>query len=99
MLLTEKQLVAALRAIADPTRIRILQLLKQKGCCSIDKQDGLCACDIEDQIKLSQPTVSHHMAILKKSGLVHAEKHGLWMWYRRNEKAFKELSQAIQGEI
>jgi ArsR family transcriptional regulator len=99
MALTEKQLVAALRAIADPTRIRILQLLKQKGCCSIDKQDGLCACDIEDQIKLSQPTVSHHMAILKKSGLVHAEKHGLWMWYRRNEKTFKELSQAIQGEI
>ena len=95
----EKQLVDALKAIADPTRLKILQLLKQKGCCSIGKQVGLCACDIEEQVKLSQPTISHHMAILKKAGLIHAEKHGLWMWYRRNEKSLKELAQAISGHI
>ncbi len=96
---SEKQLVDALKAIADPTRLKILRVLKQKGACSIGKQVGLCACDIEEQIKLSQPTISHHMAILKKSGLVHAEKHGLWMWYRRNEKSLKELAHAISGDI
>jgi ArsR family transcriptional regulator len=96
---SEKHLVDALKAIADPTRLKILRALKQKGACSIGKQVGLCACDIEDQIKLSQPTISHHMAILKKSGLVHAEKHGLWMWYRRNEKSLKELAHAISGDI
>jgi DNA-binding transcriptional ArsR family regulator len=36
---------------------------------------------------------------LKKAGLVHAEKNGLWMWYRRNEKALKELSQAVSGHL
>jgi ArsR family transcriptional regulator, arsenate/arsenite/antimonite-responsive transcriptional repressor len=99
MALSEKQLVEALKAIADPTRLRILHLLKQKGCCSIGKDTGMCACDIEEQVKLSQPTISHHMAILKKAGLVQAEKHGLWMWYRRNEKSLKELAQAISGGV
>lgn len=99
MSLNDKQLVDALKAIADPTRLKILHLLKQKGCCSIGKDVGLCACDIEEQVKLSQPTISHHMAILKKAGLIHAEKHGLWMWYRRNEKSLKELAQAISGSV
>ncbi len=95
----DKQLVEALKAVADPTRLKILRLLKQKGCCSIGKAEGMCACDIEEHIKLSQPTISHHMAILKRAGLVHAEKQGLWMWYRRNEKSLHELAQAINGGI
>src|SRR5437660_6434224 len=99
MPLSEKQLVDALKWIAEPTRLKILHLLKQEGCCSIGKGVGLCACDIEEQVKLSQPTISHHMAILKKAGLIHAEKHGLWMWYRRNEKSLKELAQAISGSV
>lgn len=97
--LPEKHLVQALKAVADPTRLKILRLLKQKGCCSIGKSEGMCACDIEDRIKLSQPTISHHMAILAKAGLVQAQKEGLWMWYQRNEKALKELGQALSNSI
>jgi ArsR family transcriptional regulator, arsenate/arsenite/antimonite-responsive transcriptional repressor len=99
MPMPEKQLVFALKAVADPTRLKILRLLKQKGGCSLDKSEGLCACDIEEQVRLSQSTISHHMAILKKAGLVHAEKLGLWMWYRRNEKLLKELGEAVSGNI
>jgi ArsR family transcriptional regulator, arsenate/arsenite/antimonite-responsive transcriptional repressor len=95
MALNEKQLINALKAIADPTRLKILQILKQKGQCSIGKAVGLCACDIEEQIRLSQPTISHHMAVLKKAGLIQAEKHGLWMWYRRNEDSLQELGKLI----
>lgn len=95
MTLTEKQLINALKAVADPTRLKILQILKQKGQCSIGKAVGLCACDIEEQIRLSQPTISHHMAVLKKAGLIHAEKQGLWMWYRRNEDSLKDLGNLI----
>ena|SRR5438270_13085928 len=97
--LTDKQLVEALKAVADPTRLKILRLLKLKGCCSIGKAEGMCACDIEEQVKLSQPTISHHMAILRKAGLIHAEKEGLWMWYRRNEKTLKELGQAVNTGV
>ncbi len=96
---TDKQLVAALKAVADPTRLKVLRLLKQKGHCSIGKPVGMCACDVEEHVKLSQPTISHHMSILKKAGLVHAEKNGLWMWYRRDEKALKELAQALRGRL
>lgn len=99
MALSDKQLVSALKAVADPARLQILRLLKQKGQCSIGKGVGMCACDVQDHVKLSQPTISHHMAILRKAGLVAAEKHGLWMWYRRNEKSLKDLGQALSTEI
>jgi len=93
--MTDKQLVLSLKAVADPARLKILHLLKEKGQCSIGKAVGMCACDVQDHVKLSQPTISHHMAILRKAGLVTAEKHGLWMWYRRNEKALKELGRIM----
>lgn len=96
---SEKHLVQALKAVADPTRLKILRMLKQKGCCSIGKSEGMCACDIEERVKLSQPTISHHMSILAKAGLVQAQKEGLWMWYQRNEKALKELGQALSSSI
>lgn len=95
----ERQFVDALKAIGDPTRLKILRILKQRGRCSIGKPVGMCACDIEEQIKLSQPTVSHHMAVLTKAGLVRAEKQGLWRWYQRNEKSLKELADTIKGSI
>jgi ArsR family transcriptional regulator, arsenate/arsenite/antimonite-responsive transcriptional repressor len=97
MVLTDQQLLAALKAVADPTRLRILRLLKQKGQCSIGKPSGLCACDIEEQIKLSQPTISHHMSVLTRAGLVLAKKEGLWTWYRRNEQVLKQVTRALAG--
>jgi ArsR family transcriptional regulator, arsenate/arsenite/antimonite-responsive transcriptional repressor len=99
MPMTDKQLVLALKAVADPARVKILRLLKQKGQCSIGKGVGMCACDVQDHVTLSQPTISHHMSILRKAGLVQAEKHGLWMWYRRNEKSLKELAHAVSAEL
>jgi ArsR family transcriptional regulator len=88
-----------LSAIADSTRRRILSLLKEKGCCSIEKSSGMCACDIEAKVDLSQPTISHHMKILTKAGLVEAEKIGQWMWYRRNEKNLREALSALRDEV
>lgn len=92
-------LTLKLQAIADPTRRRILQALKEKGGCSLDKQVGLCASDIEGRMKLSQPTISHHMAILTKAGVVDAEKIGLWRWYRRNETALRELMKNLKDQL
>ena len=93
------RLSGVLDAIADPVRRRILKLLKQKGCCSIGKPSGMCACDIEARIGLSQPTISHHMGVLRKAGLVEAEKHGSWMWYRRDEGALKDLAESLAAEL
>src|SRR5687767_8296153 len=91
----EEQITKVLKAIGDPKRRQILKLLTSKGCCSIDRKFGLCGCDIEERVKLSQPTVSHHMAILIEAGLVEGQKQGQWMWYRRNEKAIGEFVEAL----
>jgi ArsR family transcriptional regulator len=95
----EKVLTERLRAVADPTRRRILQLLKERGACSIGKDVGLCASDIEGRVSLSQPTISHHMSILKSAGLVQGKKQGQWMWYRRDEKALRDLARSLRQEL
>src|SRR6266853_4596010 len=88
-----------LHAIADPTRRRILSALKEKGGCSLDKETGLCAADIEQRVQLAQPTVSHHMRILEKASLVEAKREGHWRWYRRNEKLITEMMRGLKGQL
>jgi DNA-binding transcriptional ArsR family regulator len=96
---SEQELDRRLHAIADPTRRRILKALKERGGCSLGKDMGLCASDVESRVQLSQSTVSHHMAILTKAGLVNATKLGLWMWYRRDETAIRELARALRERL
>ncbi len=102
---TEESLDRALHAIADPPRRRILQVLKQgaaeaKGAAPRNAP-GPCLCggEIEERIHLSQPTISHHMAILTKAGLVEASKRGHWRWYRRNEKAIRQVVKMLRGKL
>jgi DNA-binding transcriptional ArsR family regulator len=95
----EQTLNRTLHAVADPTRRRILQALKERGACSIGKDVGLCASDLEPRVHLSQPTISHHMSILTKVGLVEAKKLGQWMWYRRNETALREFVHKLRETL
>lgn len=97
----DESLDRALHAIADPTRRRILQALKDgsKSTESHPEPGCLCAGEIEERIHLTQPTISHHMAILTKAGLVEARKKGQWRWYRRNEKAIRQMVKAIRGKV
>lgn len=72
----DKQLSALeslFKALADDTRLRILALL-QAG--------EICVCDIHGSLDLPQPTVSRHLAYLRRTGLVHGRKEGLWVHYR-----------------
>ena len=88
--------VTACKALGDPTRLKILDLLKARGrtCCELIARDerGLCACDIERAIGLSQAAVSHHMGLLRRAGLIVAEKRGRWIFYSRNEEAIAGLA-------
>ena len=88
-----------LHAIADPTRRRILHALKEKGGNSIGKETGLCAGDIERRVKLSQPTISHHMKILEKASVIEAKRDGHWRWYRRNEKLIAEMTRELKVQL
>lgn len=88
----------ALHAIADPTRRRILRELKE-GQRTAGATNCLCAGDIETRVQLTQPTISHHMAILTKAGLVEATKQGQWRRYRRNEKAIRQVVKMLRGKL
>ena len=96
-------LVLVFRALGDPTRLKILELLRARGksCCALVAGDerGLCACDIEAAIGLSQAATSHHMGLLRRSGLVEAEKRGRWVFYRRNEAALARVSEAVAKAV
>lgn len=70
---TADQLAAAFKALADPVRLRLLSLIAAA-------EDGTaCSCDLEAPVGRSQPTVSHHLAVLADAGLVTKEKVGRWV--------------------
>lgn len=100
----ESSLDRALHAIADPTRRRILLTLKvapenRDHAHKVTARPSLCGGEIEERIRLSQPTISHHMAILTRAGLVEATKKGQWRWYRRNEKAIRQVVKMLRGKL
>lgn len=67
-------LADVLKALGDPTRLRILDLLTQQS-------DPLCVCDITPLFAQNQPTISHHLRILREAGLIETEKRGIWAYY------------------
>ncbi len=67
---------AVLKALADPHRLRILSLLAAQP-----PSTPLCVCEIEGAFDLSQPTISHHLRVLREAGLVSVTKRGLWHYY------------------
>lgn len=97
------ELATVFKALSDPTRLRILELLKSRGksSCNLIARDerGLCACDIEEAVGLSKASISHHMDVLRRSGLVEAEKRGRWMFYRRNEAAVAGLAETLARAV
>ncbi len=76
------------RALADPNRVRMLNLLIRNG--------ELCVCDLQANFELSQPTVSHHLGVLRKAGLVESTERGRWAFYRVNNEAIAELGRVLE---
>jgi ArsR family transcriptional regulator, arsenate/arsenite/antimonite-responsive transcriptional repressor len=107
------KLSLALRAVADPTRRRILRLLHpgtpRKAAAperprpaaqrNPSPSEGWTASDVEQRIKLAQPTISHHMKILKNAGLIETQKQGTWVRYRRIESAIRALRKGLLEEL
>jgi ArsR family transcriptional regulator, arsenate/arsenite/antimonite-responsive transcriptional repressor len=68
-------LAAVHRALADPTRLQMLHLLKATS-------EPICVCDFTAAFDLGQPTVSHHLAKLRDAGFVTSHREGIWAFYR-----------------
>ncbi len=75
--------VKLLAALADPIR---LSIVRQLAAC-----DGVCACDFTDSRDISQPTISHHLRMLREAGVVTTERRGTSIWYRLSAEAISRL--------
>jgi ArsR family transcriptional regulator len=72
---TADELAAVHRALADPTRVQMLHLLKASP-------EPICVCDLTAAFELGQPTVSHHLGKLRGAGFVSSHREGIWAFYR-----------------
>ena len=81
------QLAAKFKALADPTRVAIVNCLSAA--------DEVCVCNLTDTFDLSQPTISHHLKILREAGIVTASRRGTWAYYRLVPEAIAELRGAL----
>lgn len=69
------ELAKGFAALADPVRLHLLSMITSAGA------GGACVCDLIEPSGRSQPTVSHHLKVLREAGLVTSEKRGTWAWY------------------
>lgn len=78
-------LAGRLKALGDPTRLRMLDLLAQQDA-------PLCVCDLTDQFPQNQPTISHHLRLLREAGLIASEKQGIWAHYWATDEGRRSLA-------
>lgn len=94
--LSEKEAAALAKgfaALADPARLRLLSLIAAQDAGEV------CACDLVTPLGKSQPTVSHHLKVLREAGLVEGEKQGTWVWYRLVPGALENLRSSLNGSV
>jgi ArsR family transcriptional regulator len=83
---------ALLRALADPHRLTMLATLARA-------EDEVCVCDFTGALPLEQPTVSHHLKILREAGLVTCERRGTWVYYRLAGDARDRIDATLHSVI
>lgn len=75
-----------LKAVADPTRLQILAMISKAD------QNEACVCNLTEPLRLSQPTISHHLKKLAEVGLISGERRGTWVWYSLNKERWTEIA-------
>jgi ArsR family transcriptional regulator, arsenate/arsenite/antimonite-responsive transcriptional repressor len=80
---------ALFKALSDPTRVRIVNLLA-------NSDDPVCVCDLNANFELSQPTMSHHLKRLVSAGLLSREQRGTWAYFSINDRALERLADVFK---
>ena len=79
---------AVFRALGDPQRVRIVNLIATSG-------GAVCVCDLTESLRIAQPTVSHHLRKLVASGLLVREQRGRWAYYALDPRAVRHLAHLV----
>lgn len=83
-----EQIAGQAKALSHPVRIQIVDLLSRYG-------GRVCVCEIERHFALSQPTISHHLRVLREAGVIDGEQRGLWVYYRLVPGALAPLAELL----
>ena len=86
------KLAQMFKALSHPVRLQIVALLSRYG-------GQVCVCDIEAQFDLKQPTISHHLKVLRQAGLIESVQHGLWVYYYVRPAALQQLCGVCDGML
>ena len=91
-----EQITSDLQILGHPIRLQILDILARN-------EGQVCVCDLEAALPVKQPTVSHHLKLLRGAGLIDCERHGLWAYYFVNREAlarsWERVSRHFQGLV
>lgn len=85
-----KQLIRVMKALTDPSRLRIMKVLEKRE---------MCVCELCAALGLAQPTVSNHLKILESAGLVTSRKEGVWVNYRLEENPGSRYASDMQAQL
>jgi ArsR family transcriptional regulator len=80
-----ERMASIAKALADPVRLQLVDVLRRHA-------GKVCVCELVPLFDLSQPTVSHHLKVLREAGLVESERRGLWAYYYVIPDSLEELS-------
>lgn len=80
------ELAGLFKALGDPVRLRLLSLIDSQP------HGEACVCDLVGAFDLTQPTISHHLKVLREAGLVRGDRRGTWVYYRVEPQAFDRVS-------
>ena len=80
-----ERMAAIAKALGDPIRMQLVDVLRKHA-------GKVCVCELVPLFDLSQPTVSHHLKVLREAGIVGSERQGLWAYYYVNPESLGELS-------
>ncbi len=94
--LSDESMDAALKALASAPRRQLLRIVADHtsadGCCC---EPEICACKLADALELAPSTISHHMTVLVRAGLVNATRRGLWVYYRLERDALAAVASTL----
>ena len=102
-------MIDVFKALGNETRLNILMWLRNPEenfsvqgehlADDVDLKGGVCVSSIQEKANISQSTISHYLDMLLRAGLLKAERHGKWTYYRRNEERLKEISEFIHQKL
>lgn len=97
--------VKTFKTLSNKYRLKILTLLKEpkknfsNGTRVDEEETGVCVCEIQKFLNLTQSTTSHYLSMLEKDNLLISTRIGKWTYYRRNEEAISDFKNFILKEI